>query len=92
MIHISNLKAKHTTCQWKLGYRRGRIYAPMPTMHSWFWREGYKTQSAEVIANAYHACMTRNANLLLNLGPDKTGRIPDEAVETMHSVAKMIRS
>jgi alpha-L-fucosidase len=70
----------------------GPIYAPMPTMHSWFWREDYKTQSAQVIANAYHACMTRNANLLLNLGPDKTGRIPDEAVETMHSVAKMIHS
>jgi alpha-L-fucosidase len=70
----------------------GPIYAPMPTMHSWFWREGYKTQSAEVIANAYRDCMSRNANLLLNLGPDKTGRLPDEAVETMLSVAKMIHS
>jgi alpha-L-fucosidase len=70
----------------------GPIYAPMPTMHSWFWREGYKTQSAQVIANAYRDSMSHNANLLLNLGPDKSGRVPDEAVETMHSVAKLIHS
>jgi len=70
----------------------GPTYAPMPGMHSWFWREGYRTQSPEVIANDYRACMTRNANLLLNFGPDKTGRLPDEAVDTMHAVAKMIHS
>jgi len=68
----------------------GPPYAPMPGMHSWFWRPDYKSQDPEVIANMYRACMTRNANLLLNLGPDKTGRLPDDEVQTMHAVAKLI--
>src|SRR2546429_4167528 len=28
----------------------GPPYKPMPPMHSWFWREGFKTQDPEVIA------------------------------------------
>ncbi len=70
----------------------GPVYAPMPRMHSWFWRKDYKTQSADVIAAAYRDCMARNANLLLNLAPDNTGRLPDEAGATMAQVAKQIRS
>lgn len=70
----------------------GPPYKPIPPMHTWLWHEGYKTQSADVIASAYHDCMTRNANLLLNLAPDTTGRVPEEAVATMRSVAKLIHA
>jgi hypothetical protein len=35
--------------------------------------------------------MQRRSNLSLNLSPDKTGRLPDEAVLTMRAVAKLIR-
>jgi len=70
----------------------GPLYKPMPPMHSWFWREGFVTQNAEVIAAAYRDCRKRNSNLLLNLSPDKTGRLPEETVQTMHTVAKLIRS
>ncbi|MBV9301265.1 MAG: alpha-L-fucosidase [Acidobacteriaceae bacterium] len=70
----------------------GPLYPPMPGMHSWFWREGFKTQSPEAIAGFYRACTTRNSNLLLNLSPDKTGRLPDEQVETLHAAAKLIHA
>jgi alpha-L-fucosidase len=70
----------------------GPIYPPMPRVHTWFWHPWYKTQSAEVIASAYHTCMTRRVNLLLNLAPDQTGRLPDEAVKTMHEVAERIQN
>jgi alpha-L-fucosidase len=69
----------------------GPPYKPMPPMHSWFWRPGFKTQDAQVIADAYRECKSRKANLLLNLSPDTSGRIPDEAVETMHQVSKLIK-
>jgi alpha-L-fucosidase len=69
----------------------GPIYAPMPRMHSWFWRQEYKTQGADVIAQAYRDCMKHGANLLLNLAPDKTGQIPGEAVATMRDVANKIK-
>ncbi len=70
----------------------GPPYKPMPPMHSWFWREGFVTQSAEVIAGVYRDCKKRKSNLLLNLSPDKAGRIPDETVKTMSAVATLIRS
>ena len=63
----------------------------MPPMHSWFWREGFKTQDPQTIAEAYFACKKGRANLLLNLSPDSSGRIPDEAAHTLKQVAKLIR-
>jgi len=70
----------------------GPLYPPMPWMHTWFWHPWFKTQSAEVIAKSYQICMSSNANLLLNLTPDNTGRLPDEQVTTMRRVAELIRS
>src|SRR5579864_1495028 len=69
----------------------GPPYKPMPPMHSWFWRPGFKTQDPQVIADAYRQCKARKANLLLNLSPDTTGQLPDEAVETMKQVEKLIK-
>ena len=68
----------------------GPPYKPMPPMHSWFWREGFHTQDPQVIADAYHKCKQRKANLLLNLSPDVTGRLPQEAVEAMQKVKELI--
>jgi len=68
----------------------GPPYKPMPGMHSWFWREGFTMQSPDVIAAAYKDCLRRNANLLLNLSPDKTGRLPDDAVNALHNVSRLI--
>jgi alpha-L-fucosidase len=69
----------------------GPPYKPMPPMHSWFWRPGFETQSPKVIASMYHNCMTRNSNLLLNLSPDTTGRLPDQTVDAMKEVGRLIR-
>src|SRR5581483_7825943 len=68
----------------------GPPYQPMPPMHSWFWREGFKTQDPEVIAGVYRDCKRRKSNLLLNLSPDTSGRLPDEAVHTLEQVKKLI--
>lgn len=70
----------------------GPLYPPMNWMHTWFWHPWYKPQSPEVIAESYHACMRRNSNLLLNLAPDNTGRIPQNQVDTFHRVAELIRT
>ena len=69
----------------------GPPYKPMPPMHSWFWREGFKTQDPEVIAGNYRVCKQRKSNFLLNLSPDTSGRLPDEAVQALQQVAKLIR-
>jgi len=68
----------------------GPPYKPMPPMHSWFWRPGFETQSAEIIASHYHDCRSRRANLLLNLSPNTSGRLPEEAVKTLQEVGRLI--
>jgi alpha-L-fucosidase len=70
----------------------GPPYKPMPPMHSWFWREGFQTQDPQVIADAYKSCRRSKANLLLNLSPDTSGRLPEEAVTAMKQVGKLIKS
>jgi hypothetical protein len=71
---------------------KGPPYPRNPTLHSWFWRKGFKTQDPDVIVRAYKECMQRNSNLLLNLSPDTTGRLSDEAEDTMKEVARRIRN
>ncbi|HEX3105142.1 MAG TPA: alpha-L-fucosidase [Terriglobales bacterium] len=68
----------------------GPPYKPMPPMNSWFWRPGFKIQSADKIASYYSDCRKRNSNLLLNLSPDTTGRLPEDGVETLHQAARII--
>ena len=68
----------------------GPLYKPMPLMHSWFWRSGFETESAEQIASYYRQCRKHNANLLLNLSPDTSGRLPEEAVAKLHDAARII--
>ncbi len=70
----------------------GPLYPPMPWMHTWFWHPWYKMQSPEVLAHAYHDCMGANANLLMNLAPDQTGRLPEDQVATLRRMAELIHS
>ena len=70
----------------------GPLYPPMPWMHTWFWHPWYGMQRPEVLAHAYRACMAGNANLLLNLAPDQSGRLPDEQVTTIKRLAELIHS
>jgi hypothetical protein len=61
-------------------------------MHTWFWHPWYQPQKPEVIAEAWRLCRKGNANLLLNLAPDNTGRLPQNQVDMVHRVADLIHS
>jgi alpha-L-fucosidase len=69
----------------------GPPYKPMPPMNSWFWRPGFITQSASKIAGVYADCRKRRSNLLLNLSPDTSGRLPEEMVQTLQEAASLIK-
>ncbi len=49
-------------------------------------------EGPEEIAEDYRACKERKTNLLLNLSPDTSGRLPDEAVKTLQQVKKLIHA
>ena len=88
--HVS-YQGKQYYMPFETWFPTGPIYPPMPWMHTWFWHPWYKPQSPEVIAQAYRDCMRGNSNLLLNLAPDNTGRIPENQVEAFRRVAELIR-
>ena len=56
----------------------------------WFWYEGDKPRPAEDLYELYKQTTTAGGNFLLNVPPDKSGRIPDYHVKTLMDIKKMI--
>jgi hypothetical protein len=42
--------------------------------------------------DAYRACKQLNSNLLLNLSPDTSERLPDDAIKTLREVRELIHN
>lgn len=60
----------------------------------WFWnsRETSATiKTPEQIVSMVRLCNSRNANYLLNVAPDRTGRIPDYSVRCLRRVGELLR-
>jgi alpha-L-fucosidase len=64
-----------------IAVRGTRYYLPMETCdtlaHHWFWEAGDALKSVRTLVRTYRATVNKGANLLLDLAPDKTGRIPE---------------
>jgi len=48
-------------------------------------------KNASTVIHALVHCVSRNGNLLLNVGPDAAGRIPDQSVKTLQEVAEWMK-
>ena len=51
--------------------------------HHWFWEAGDALKSVRTLVRLYHSTVDRGANLLLDLAPDKTGRIPEATAKRL---------
>lgn len=49
----------------------------------WFWQDGTQTGTAKKIAEHLHTANSRNANLLLNVGPDQNGNTLPESIHVL---------
>jgi len=62
-------------------------YLPMETCdtlaHHWFWEPGDALKSVRTLVRLYRSTVDRGANLLLDLAPDRTGRIPDATAQRL---------
>jgi len=58
----------------------------------WFWSEGTPTTDPENILKRLNAANDRNANFLLNVGPDKTGQITPESLIALKRLGEMRKS
>lgn len=63
------------------------FYLPMETCdtlaHHWFWEPGDALKSVRTLVRLYRSTVDRGANLLLDLAPDKTGRIPEATAKRL---------
>lgn len=62
------------------------------TDKGWFWHEGEKPLSVERLFQMYLETVGRNATLILNCPPDKSGLLPEIDVRVLKDMGNMIRT
>ncbi|MCR5184344.1 MAG: alpha-L-fucosidase [Opitutales bacterium] len=55
----------------------------------WFWHQGGRPKSPQQLMQVWFDCVGRGANLILNLAPDKTGRLDPEDVKSLMGFKKL---
>ncbi|WP_329127418.1 alpha-L-fucosidase [Streptomyces sp. NBC_01465] len=66
------------------------VDVPMSAGGNWSWNPGREQKSPETLWHIYTASVGRNASLLLNFGPDRTGRIPADQADRAHGLKQRI--
>lgn len=79
------------------GSENGWIWFPgesdaKATNRGWFWHEGEGVLGAERLFQMYLETVGRNATLILNLPPDKSGSLPQATVSRMAELGTMIQN
>ena len=62
------------------------------TTAGWFWHEGESVKSAETLFKMYLETVGRNATLILNFPPDKSGSLPQADVDELKKLGDMLRA
>ena len=71
-------KAPGETC-WKLEQK-------------WFWKKGSRSGSAKGVMSHMAKAHSRNSNFLLNVGPDRSGRIVPSSLKTLAEIGKLLKA
>jgi alpha-L-fucosidase len=57
----------------------------------WFWEPGQSPKSVSNITGLYNSVSAMNGNLLLNVPPDQTGRVPDASVKRLNEIRDALK-
>jgi len=57
----------------------------------WFWNSGTKTRTVKSIMEQMNKAYSRNSNFLLNVGPDKNGKIIDSSINVLAEIGKLLK-
>lgn len=55
----------------------------------WFWNRGFRSGSAEGVISNMAKAHSRNSNFLLNVAPDRNGKIIESSIKTLSEVGKL---
>lgn len=56
----------------------------------WFWKEGFRSGGAKGHLSHMAKAHARNSNYLLNIGPDRDGKIIESSVKTLAEIGKLL--
>lgn len=56
----------------------------------WFWAPGKHPRSLSQLFDTYFTSVGRNANLILNLSPDRRGLIPDDELKALARLSQLV--
>ncbi|MCC6126073.1 MAG: alpha-L-fucosidase [Pirellulales bacterium] len=91
-VEISVPPAGGHVCEQE--FRGKRYYIPLEicetVMRHWFDLEGDAVNTLPTLYHKHRACTAGNANFLLNVGPDKSGRIPADVVDRLMELRRAI--
>jgi len=55
----------------------------------WFWNEGARSKTAKQVVDLMTTVSSRNSNFLLNVGPDRNGRIVESSIKTLAEIGRL---
>jgi len=55
----------------------------------WFWTEGARPKTARQVVGIMATAHSRNSNFLLNVGPDRNGKIIESSIKTLAEIGKL---
>jgi alpha-L-fucosidase len=71
-------------------YLPGEWTYPVLDGETWMWNEQARPQSTETLWGLYRRCRQCGCNVLLNVSPDRFGRIPNEQVQRLMELKAVI--
>ena len=79
------------------GQEHGWVWLPgesdaKATTAGWFWHSTQSNESAERLFRMYLETVGRNSNLILNVPPDKSGKLPQSSVNMLEQLGAMLTS
>jgi alpha-L-fucosidase len=57
----------------------------------WFWSRTKRPRPVTQLVDIFYSSIGRNANLILNLSPDNRGLVPDDQVEALGQMSRIVR-
>jgi alpha-L-fucosidase len=80
----------------RIHFEGREYYLPMEVCDTleehWFWMPGDSPRPLETLVQLYRSCAERRANLLLNVGPDRTGKIPDASARRLMELRDAVKA
>jgi alpha-L-fucosidase len=55
----------------------------------WFWNEGFRSKPPKQMIGLMATAHSRNSNFLLNVGPDRNGKIIESSIKTLAEIGKL---